>query len=253
MKRIEFIAPVEAIRGNMSGRQDLRYAENDNKAYEAPALKRNYARNYTPRFIGAKVSATGKKYFTVKTKVCTHVTTKWKKAAALLGGAGVIFASIVRDKTAAIYTGLVAQYDALVELGMKKTFRQYVMDGLRTGLDAKLGNITFAGPVSPVNVDNPWVKQAASLNVSISNEVLVKFWEQLAWDPIFFSVEGMTGVAHDGDPFTDVIENKYNVLNLTASGEENVQYNGHAISLDGETAIAKSASVTENAQYTLLQ
>lgn len=36
MKRIEFIAPVEAMRGNLSGKQDLLYVENDNKAYEGP-------------------------------------------------------------------------------------------------------------------------------------------------------------------------------------------------------------------------
>ena len=57
MKRIEFISPVEAMRGNLSRtKQTLLYAENDNPAWDAPVDKRSYARNYQPIFVGAKVA-----------------------------------------------------------------------------------------------------------------------------------------------------------------------------------------------------
>ena len=53
MKRIEFIAPVESMRGNLSGNQSLEYALNNNPAYDAPDGVQ-YARNYQPRLAPIK-------------------------------------------------------------------------------------------------------------------------------------------------------------------------------------------------------
>lgn len=202
MKRIEFIAPVEAIRGNMSGRQDLRYAENDNKAFESPALKRNYARNYTPRFIGAKVAATGKKYFTVKTKVCTHVTAKWKKAAALLGGAGAIFGAITSNKSSELYVNLLAQYIELQNIGETRSFRQCIMEVLRIMLTNKAERGIYSGPRGAVYIDNPWVFTGDS-NVKVSDAVMIKFWPELATGPdnrpgVVFELDGQKRVGYAG-------------------------------------------------------
>lgn len=183
MKRIEFIAPVEAMRGNLSGKQDLLYAENDNKAYLGPVGSVNYARNYSPRFIGAKIAKNGKKYFTVRTKSANHLTAKSKKAMALLGGTGAIFGSIMRDKTSELYASLYAQFIELQNAGSKKTFRQSVCDAIRAGLESKLGQIPYAGPRGVVYITNPWRAQGQTPNVSISQEILIKFWSELALSP----------------------------------------------------------------------
>lgn len=84
MKRIEFIAPVEALRGNMSGKQTLVYAQNDNPAYDAPE-GRQYARNYKPRYIGYRRAKDGAVYFGVKRKSATMVDAASKITMAALG------------------------------------------------------------------------------------------------------------------------------------------------------------------------
>lgn len=84
MKRIEFIAPVEALRGNMSGSQTLFYATNDNPAYDAPE-GRQYARNYKPRYIGFRRAKDGAVYFGVKRKSATKIDKAAKITMAALG------------------------------------------------------------------------------------------------------------------------------------------------------------------------
>lgn len=84
MKRIEFIAPVEALRGNMSGKQTLVYALNNNPAYDAPEGLQ-YARNYKPRYIGFRRAKDGAVYFGVKRKSATKVDAASKITMAALG------------------------------------------------------------------------------------------------------------------------------------------------------------------------
>lgn len=220
MKIVEFIAPVEAIRGNMSGRQDLLYPSQDNKAYEGPVGSVNYARNYTPRFVGAKIAKSGKKYFTVRTKSANHLTVKSKKAMALLGAAGALYAALVREKSSALYTNLMAQYVKLQELGMTKTFRQYVMEGFRSGLINNVEQFVFSGPLAPVNIDNPWGKFSGTLNLPVTQNIRVKFWGELVYSGIEFTVDGMRGVARSGFSWDDLIASNYNVLTLAVDASE---------------------------------
>lgn len=225
MKRIEFIAPVEAIRGNLSGTQDLRYAENDNKAYLSPVGKRNYARNYRPSFIGAKRASDGLKYFSVRTKSAVGLTLKAKKAMALLGGTGSIFASIMRSKTSELYANLYAQWLELQQMGSKKTFKQSVSDAIRAGLIAKDAQIPYAGPRGVVNITNPWVYKGETPNVSIGQDTLVKFWSELNVSPITYVIEGVgTGVCEKGDNFQNVIEKGLNVLFVEIEDISGVEY-----------------------------
>lgn len=213
MKRIEFIAPVEAMRGNLSGAQDLKYPTQDNKAYDGPVGNVNYARNYTPRFVGAKIASNARKYFTTRTKSANHLTAKSKKAMAVMGGAGAMIASILRDKTAAVYTGLQTQWIALQGLGDTRSFRKYLSDGLMEMLSQKASTHVFSGPASPVTVQNPWVS-TATLNVPVSQLVLIKFWGELAVNGIYFYAAGEKAIAHTGDTFNTYILGIHNTLNL---------------------------------------
>lgn len=223
MKSIEFIAPVESMRGNLSGRQKLEYPTDNNAAFEGPVGSVNYARNYGPRFIGAKVAKTGKKYFSVRLKSANHLTLKSKNAMALLGGAGAIYAAILR--TPAVLAGIQAQYAALQELGEKRSFRKYVMDTVRQGLIQKQLNFTFAGPATSVVVNNPWVKVTGDLNISISNEIRVKFWTELAVNGITFKVGSLTAIARTGDNFHTLIgSTNYNVIGLSEVNNIDPEY-----------------------------
>lgn len=230
MKRIEFIAPVSAMRGNLSGAQDLKYPTQDNKAYEGPLGGINYARNYTPRFVGAKVAQTGNKYFTTRTKSANHLTAASKHAMALMGGVGAMVASLYRDKTTTIYQNLRAQWLALQERGDVRTFRKYISDGLREMLANKATQYAFTGPEGAFTVQNPW-RSSTTANVPVSNEILVKFWGELANNGIYFNIDNEHGVANSGDSFQIVIGiDKYNVLGLEAKTIDGVSYVAREVS-----------------------
>ena len=217
MKRIEFIAPVEAMRGNLSGTQKLQYPTDNQGAYEGPAGTVNYARNYSPRFIGAKIAKSGKKYFAVRTKTANHLTGKSKQAMALLGGTGAIVASILRDKTAEIYTNLYGAWVKAQELGgSSSTFRQFLSGAVRRMLIQKSATYHVQVGEFGQDIDNPWNTTSQTPNVSISQAILVKFWSELAAKAIVIDVEGLKLIAHSDDTFQNVIESGYNVMNLKA-------------------------------------
>lgn len=265
-KRIEFIAPVESIRGNMSGRQNLVYAENDNKAFEAPQGQVNYARNYTPRFVGAKRAKDGRKYFSVRTKNGVNLSAKSMKAMSLLGGTGAIYAAIVNSDT--LRNGVETVYRYLIDrtqqglsggIPVDTTFRQYVSGVVRRALEDKAATITFAGGagVQPVNINNPWVKGGSGTAISIAQKVLVQFWTQLAVNGIYFYVDTRRGIARAGDTFADLNTDNINILGLvmsaTISDEEYVQVGSTTgpYVLDSEGNYPTwIGDITANARYT---
>lgn len=239
-KRIEFIAPVEAMRGNLSGAQKLVYAENDNPAYDGPVGSVNYARNYSPRFVGAKIASSGKKYFTVRTKSASHLTLKAKKGMALMGGTGAIVASILRQKTATPYNNIMAQYIELQQLGENRTFRKYVSDIVRQALATHAANIVFAGPRPTYSIKNPWNDASMTEGAEVSQRILVKFWEELAVNGIYFTVDGKTGIGISSETWDDLIQSEdMNILGLTSHTD------------DGQTYLAATDGGTEPVYYVM--
>lgn len=221
MKSIEFIAPVESMRGNLSGKQDLVYAENDNKAYEAPANQRNYARNYAPRFIGAKRSSDGRKYFAVKTKTATTISAASKRAMAIMGGVGAITAAILRNET--YKAACKAQMDVENEQGYGwKSLRQFLDAKIRPELTAKSADIVIA--LIGGTFRNPWVDGGTGIVLTIPETTLVRFWSELANNPQFFFVNGLKGVSHGDETFGQVIASSHNVLDLAKQTDGGVDY-----------------------------
>lgn len=221
MKFIEFIAPVEAMRGNLSGKQNLVYAENDNKAYEAPANQRNYARNYSPRFIGAKRSSDGRKFFFVKTKTATTISAASKRAMAIMGGVGAITAAILRNVTykAACKT----QMEIENEQGYGWTsLRKFLDAKIRPELSAKSADIVIA-PLGGT-FRNPWVDGGTGTALTIPETTLVRFWSELANNAQFFFVNGLKGVSHGNETFGQVIASTHNVLDLSKQADGGIEY-----------------------------
>ena len=217
MKKIEFIAPVEAMRGKLSGNQTLLYAENDNPAFESPKGQRNYARNYRPSFIGAKVSSTGKVYFSVKTKSAVHMTNKAIQAMALQGATGAIVGALLAAKTAQPYLTANAAYMLARLKNQRLTFRKYVSDKVRAAIAAKAQNIAWTELSVSVSFKNPWHDGTMTTGAEVSDTILAKFWSQLAPDGIQFKVDGQIGIANTGNTFADVIDDPINILGLTAA------------------------------------
>jgi hypothetical protein len=218
-KRIEMIAPFEVLRGNLSGRQKLEYAQNNNPAFDAPEGRVNYARNYKTRYIGAKRGSDGLTYFSVRQRNGVKVNTLTKRSMALLGGAGALRAGILNNDV--VRAKIEEKYEQAIETGYISgiSFNKYVFQTLYRGLQAKSPAISFLVPGhGNTNIYNPWcyTNQSATGDwVDISNEVLVKFWAQLATNPIFFTLEGAKGVAHANDTFANVISRRYNVFGLS--------------------------------------
>lgn len=252
MKRIEFISPVESMRGNLSGNQVLEYAENNNPAFDAPT-GRQYARNYQPRFIGAKRSATGKKYFQIKTKSATKVNAGSKLKMALLGGTGAVRGAILTNAT---YRAAVeAVYAAAKAEGRTsaKTLEKYLYDVIYEALQAKSVMIQFfATGAATLTIQNPWVytNQAGGQSITIKESVLIKFWPQLASNPIMFTIDGLKGVAHSSDTFSGIIAGNYNVLDLTSSAN-NVICNGRVVLYDEDTVVTPASAVVDGHEYVL--
>lgn len=183
MKRIEFIAPVEAMRGNLSGKQEgLQYPAADNKAYESPLGSVNYAKNYRPSFIGAKRAKDGMKYFTVKTKTAIHLTAKSKRQMALLGGGGACFAAIMNNETQKAHVELAYLYAK--NLGeTAKTLREFLMGKIIKSLGRRR-NVLFTLPYNvigdEVTISNPWIEYGdMDTRCSVSGDVLDRFFTEL--------------------------------------------------------------------------
>lgn len=258
MKSIEFIAPVEAMRGNLSGRQDLKYAENNNPAYDAPVGNKNYARNYTTRFIGSKRASDGRKIFSVRTKNAVHLTARAKKAMAVLGGAGAMFATLSRNPSSATYAALQVLYNSAVSHGDIRTWRKWCMDIFMGMLKTYESSQVVTNGTSTITIYNPWTPATTAAQITDyapSQAVLVKFWSELADDGIYFYVNGMTGIAQYYNNISSYITDypRLNVLGLTLEEIDATNYVklGSAFVYDpvDDSYVTGDSTVTSNRKY----
>lgn len=158
------------MRGSLSGRQELKYGGVDAYEHEEGVISPD---EYQARLI-AKVLrapyATRRKYYQVRTRSSVNMSDKYRHNCALMGGVGAIIASLMRDKSAQIYTDCVRVKPA------KETLRAFLSPILRAGLDAKNAVIVVADGVSIVN---PWISSDAP-NVPVSAAILDKFSSELS-------------------------------------------------------------------------
>lgn len=227
-RSIEFLAPVEAMRGNLSGDQTLTYPTQDNAAFDAPNSGRVYANNYNTRYIGAKRSSDGKKFFMVKQRSAYNSTAATKLKNALLGGTGAIVGALFKMSNFETVIRPGYQYAKANSLIPNSwTLRKYVSDAVYNALRLKENVIRlYTNAGSNIFFRNPWVwtGSTGAVVVEISSFVLRKFWMYLAQDPIEFDIEGSIGVAHSGDTFASVISSAYNVLGLTSIEHSSTNY-----------------------------
>lgn len=191
MKRIEFIAPVEALRGNMSGSQTLVYAENDNPAYEAPD-GRQYARNYKPRYIGFRRAKDGAVYFGVKRKSATKVDRAAKITMAALGTIQDLKNTFKRDDIKITVGGIQGTYWGYIALSYQTGINDGSIDpsiGLDKWIDGLLidmmryrqDDITLYVVINPLvgtrysfTIPNPYAV-ADEITLAISQRNFIKF------------------------------------------------------------------------------
>lgn len=172
-RRISYIVPIDYMTGNLSGRQELDYVQGDG-AYAAPDGQKTSATNYEPRLIAKRrrpnVIDEGCNYFQVRTKTSVNMTAAMRLNMAVMGGAGALFASLLRDKSAQIY----AQCAAATPKGI--SMRAFIVPLLKAGLAAKSAQITIADNIYIVN---PWISEDVP-NVPIPIDIYNKFLSVLS-------------------------------------------------------------------------
>lgn len=240
MRSIEFIAPVESMRGNLSGRQDLVYNDHDNKAFEAP-VGRQYAKNYQPRFIGAKRASDNRKYFAVKTKSATRITDVTKLNMALLGASAVIYNIINRleqygTTEQKINIDIIRQEWMSMEgvtYEAGTSWKMFLMERIRVMLSTRSPYAEF-GSTLKTKVLNPYYYGPAptpaseNLVIDLPEYLLIKFWVELAvrsagGAPIIFTVNGLKGIAFSTMTFQQLIDSQINILNIRSVEPEGAQ------------------------------
>lgn len=185
MRRINFIAPVESMQGNLSGDNNLLYQKNDNKAFYAPD-GRQYAKNYGTRYIGALRARDKRAYFAVKQRSATLVTDIARKRWAVLGATAAIRSALIADEPQAfaqIQANLTAKVVQVVAAGGSTTLYKEFFKVVSEALANKTA-MTFSGS-TVVNVCNPFnlLSQGDSswVNLTINQDVWVKFMPYLGY------------------------------------------------------------------------
>lgn len=156
--------PVDYVQGNISGRQSLSY-ENGQPAFYGTAGSVNSATNYQPRLIARFHAKTRRRCFQIRTKTSTNLTANALLSMSLLGASGALFASLMRNKSAQIYT------DCVNACPSGETLRGFLVPIFRSALAAKSGTIVIA---SGVTIVNPWISSATP-NVPVDAGIIAKF------------------------------------------------------------------------------
>ncbi len=151
-KRIQYIMPVEWIRGSLSGAQTLTYG--GVQAYDVSTTEKTAADTYRPTLVAKRLARNGLLFYQVRTRTSVHLSALARMNLAVLGGAGAIFAALV-NRGDNVHRYL--------------TF-PVLMDMLRT----KSSGAQCEG----IAVDNPWRVQ--NPNVSIAPAIISKFNNELS-------------------------------------------------------------------------
>lgn len=167
-KRIEYIAPIESVRGSLSIYEKQSYQSGS--GYDVPVGTKEEAVAYIPRLVAKKMRS-GRNFYNVRTRTAVNMTSNNKRNLAAMGGACALFASLISDKSAAIYNACV-----MSAMSSGKTLRAFMIPKLRAALLAKNARISIA---DGVEIDNPWI-YSGEPNVPVSNEILTKFASELS-------------------------------------------------------------------------
>lgn len=175
MKRIEFLAPVEAMRGNLSGNQKLVY-DGDKRAYDVTGGGKVAAQNYDNRYIGAKRVRTNLKYFSLKSKSTTDLGENSRLAMAAFGGACSLakYALTTLSILSSLQQIFIAKQLAKVIPATMK-IRNWVQTEVYPMLKTSQASVTISEGETSVTINNPWITGGTGTDVTIPADILAKF------------------------------------------------------------------------------
>ena len=245
-KKVFMIAPFEAMTGNLSGDQNLQYAENNNPAYEAPNGTQ-YARNYRTRYVGARRGKDGLVYFQVKQTTATVLTPSTRRTMAVLGVTAAIRSAL---QSSGQLDNLKAEFEILKQAGRlpegQETFNKWFSGNIKTMLVYKRAEWRSTLPgVGIVTIHNPYDLSSGEAIV-IKTSVWVKFANQFAFRQgasggYYFTIDGMQFFAnyisagHNNIQWSDITDSSIVNPNYASSltgiteSEDGPLYQGQAI------------------------
>lgn len=169
-KKIIYIAPVDALGGSLSGRQSLDYGASHSSAYNVPTGDVEPANVYLPRLVAMYCSKRNHRYFQIRTRHTINMTAAMRHNLAVMGGAGAIFAAVVRDKSAQLYN------DCVQACPKDWSLRGWMVPIIRQGLARKDSSLVIADGVT---ISNPW-NAGQGTTVNIEQAIIDKFAAELS-------------------------------------------------------------------------
>lgn len=229
MARIRFISPVEALQGNLSGSQKLLYPTSDNKAWESPDGKQ-FARNYTPRFIGAMRAASGKTYFSVKKRSAVNMTENVRRQQAITSVALLYANAIMAD--AAGFTAAMAIWRDHIAAGYNKytTIRGFLNAMLQEGIAAKDRVISVGVQgvsETRLSVTNVYVwnsQTAGDVTPTISNVLMAKFFPYIGVSGSGTNQTNFGAINSKNNPFAFLVGETWDDI-ITSPGTQMAAFN----------------------------
>lgn len=254
------IPPFDVLTGNLSGAQDLRYKENNNKAYEAPNGSAS-ALNYTTRYVGAK-RADGKSYFAVRRKTTTTLNSKTRMNMAILGSIAAIRSAIQFGATSD-WSNLKAIYAYRMEhggdaAGSGISFNKWLDYWLRYMLQYKQETVTLTASGISVILKTPYDSYDTETLV-INQSVFAKFVPILSTNVsiVIFMVDGkqFAAVALAWNAFKGDMNNgnytaMFSDFTIPSADDAAVKYNNQQLYTAAGVAVKSDDAIIANEKYT---
>lgn len=265
-KKVFMIAPFEAMTGNLSGDQDLQYAENNNPAYEAPNGTQ-YARNYRTRYVGARRGKDGLVYFQVKQTTAIVLTASTRRTMAIIGVTAAIRSALM-SAHATDWSNINRAFEYLKANGLlpdgQDTYNKWFSAQIKYMLVYKRATWSFTQSSISFTIHNPYDLASAQALV-IKPSTWVKFasnfaFRQNASGGYYFTIDGMQFFANyistspSNITWSDITDSSIVNPNYVASlaaiteGTDGPLYNGQAI-YKGDVLQTMTASITAD-KYT---
>ena len=177
MRRIEFIAPVASMRGNLSGSQELKYPDNVPAWYAETGAD---AENYVPRYVGAKRSRDGHTYFAVKKRAVNTLSSGTRQWPSIMAYSASAYQTL---STSARWSEIIlcAKYEgASSSTWQGKTASQLVRSKLHT-LYSGDNSITIGVPGNSITIYSIYATDVPSGGIiaEVSNEIQSKFGQYI--------------------------------------------------------------------------
>lgn len=265
-KKVFMISPFEALTGNLSGNQNLQYAENNNPAYEAPNGTQ-YARNYRTRYVGARRGKDGLVYFQVKQTTATVLSASSRRAMAIIGVTAAIRSALM-SAHAADYASMQRAFDYLKAQSLlpagQDTFKKWFDANVKQMLVYKRATWSFNQASISFTLNNPYALSSSSALV-IKTSTWVKFasnfaFRQGASGGYYFTIDGVqffanyisatpTNVTWSDITDSSIVNPNYATsLAAITEGDNGPLYNGQAI-YKGDVLQTMTADITPD-KYT---